>query len=482
MRPGIYELKGDEGLRALIDLAGGIEPEADLRRVQVDRILPPDQRQPGVVRSLFDVNVAALLDTEGELVPLEPGDRVHVFAVPEARRNTVTIRGNVWSPGVYAHSPGLKLQELINRAGGLKDDTYLGHGQIVRLDPTDLSRRVVPFSLAGGDDPELREYDEIIVYSVADFRESRFVTIHGAVQDPGVYEFRDDMTLRDLVLMAGGLRDGAFVGEAEVSRIAVQPERPGDLAEVIRVPIDSSYVVVGRLSGSSGGGNGASAAPDFALERYDNVFIRSRPGWENQRTVSITGEVRFPGNYALERKDDDLRKLVERAGGLTSEAYAQGTRFFRVQYVVGDPEPHLVQLNVDLPEILRYRSERNRLILADGDSIHIPEYTSTVQVDGAVLFPTSVVYEPGADLDYYIASAGGYARDADSGRTRVEYANGSVRTVGGWLFFKSKPDPQPGSRIFVPAKPPRADGGIDLRSLVTILTAVTTMVVVVSRR
>ncbi len=172
---------------------------------------------------------------------------------------------------------------------------------------------------------------------------------------------------------------------------------------------------------------------------------------------------------------------MERAGGLTPDAYPAGTRFFRVEHVIGDPEPHLVQLNVDLPDILAYPSERNRVVLTDGDSIYIPEYTPTVQVDGAVLYPTSVLYEPGAGLDHYIRNAGGYARDADSGRTRVEYANGSVETIDRFLFFTSKPQPEPGSRVYVPAKPPAVGDGLDLRSLVPILTAITTVIVVVAR-
>lgn len=474
VRPGIYELKGAEGLRALLELAGGIEPEADLRRVQIDRILPIDARQPGIQRSLIDVNVAQLLDSEGEFVALEPGDKVYVFAVTEERRNTVTVRGNVWAPGVYGHEPGLRLGELIERAGGLREDTYLGRAQIVRLDPVDLTRRVVPVSLLGDDDPELAEYDEVIVYSIAEMRDERFVTIHGAVRNPGVYEFRDDMTIRDLVLMAGGLRDDAYLGEAEVARITIQPDRPGDLTQTISVPIDSSFV-----AGSDG--MPAAATADFVLERYDNVFIRSQPGFEESWTVAITGEVRFPGAYAVERKGEGLRELVERAGGLTAEAYPEGIRFFRPQEVIGDPEPRLTRVDVDLVDILEYPSERNAMVLADGDSIHIPQYDGTVYVDGAVLYPTSVRYEPGQGLDYYINSAGGYARDADKGRTRVEFANGSVKLPSRFLIFSSKPKPGPGSYVFVPAKPPPPDSGFDFRSLVAVLTAVTTMVIVIAR-
>ncbi|UCF18251.1 MAG: SLBB domain-containing protein [Gemmatimonadota bacterium] len=476
-RPGIYELREDEGLRALIEIAGGVEPEADVRRIQIDRILPIEQRGPGRQRSLFDVNIAELRDSEGEPVPLETGDEIYVFAVAEERRNTVTVRGHVWSPGVFEFEPGMTVSDLIDKAGGLRDDAYLGRAQIIRLNPLDLSQRVVAVSLAGGDGPELEEYDEVVVYSVAEFRDRRFVTIHGAVQEPGVYEYRDEMTLRDLVMMAGGLRDDAYVLEAEVARIVEVPDATGDLTDVRSVPLDSTYVIAESVrnggGGSDGGGAAPAAAPDYELERYDNVFIRRRPGWELQRVVQLTGEIRFPGTYALQRKDERLVELVERAGGLTPEAHAAGIRFYRRQEVSFQGEDTLSRVNVDYLQALENKDSRYNLVLFDGDSIHIPEFVPTVRVDGAVLYPLSVMYEPRAGLDYYIASAGGYARDADKARTRVEYANGSVRTVGKFLVFSSKPKPQPGSRVFVPVRPETK--GIDWAAVTAVVTGIATV-------
>lgn len=488
IRPGIYELKEQEGLRELLEVAGGIEPEADLRRIQVDRVLPADQREPGVYRRVFDVDVARALGGEGEFVPLAAGDKVYVFAVADDRRSTLTVRGNVWAPGVYGHTPGVRLSELIERAGGLRDDTYLGRAQIVRLDPADLSRSVIPVTLNGADDPELEEFDEVVVYSVSEFREQRFVTIRGSVNNPGVYEYQDGMTLRDLVLMAGGLRDDAHLLEAEVARLDTRPDRPGELTELIAVPIDSSYAVAeSGAAGSDGRGSsdGVSArprAPEFVLSRYDDVFIRQQPGWDLQRTVSITGEVRFPGPYSLERKDERLSELLERAGGLTPDAHPGGIRFLRRREIeVADTASAYTRVNVDLQEIFEDPTSDQNLYLMDGDSIHIPEYTATVQVDGAVLSPTSVLYRPGAGLDYYIANAGGYARDADEGRTWVQYVDGSIRTVSSFLFFKSRPDPGPGSSVFVPGKPRRSASAIDFRALAAILGSLTAMVIVIAR-
>jgi protein involved in polysaccharide export with SLBB domain len=478
VRPGIYELKEGEGLQSLMTLAGGIEPEADLRRVQIDRILPPDQRDQGVQRVLIDVNVAALLEAEDDAVAVEAGDKVYVFAVSEARRNTVMIRGNVWAPGVYQLFPDMRLLDLIDHAGGLKDNTYLGRAQVVRLNPTDLSRRMVAVSLVAEENPPLMEYDEVTIYSVSEFRERRFVTIYGAVLSPGAYEFQDDMTLRDLVIAAGGLRENAYVLEAEVARVVSQPDSSGDFIEIQTVPLDSSYVIAQwatrRGSGAGDPNQAGPETPDFELDQYDNVFIRNRPGFELQRTVAISGQVLFPGTYALRRKDERLSSLVERAGGLSHEAYAAGIRFYRRGDSAGDDPTVQARVNVDLVTILEDPDFGGNLILEDGDSIYIPEFIPTVRVEGSVLHPVDVMFEPGAGLDYYVNSAGGYARDGDKGRTRVEYANGSVRTVHKTLIiFKTEPKPQPGSRVFVPEKP--ASRGVNWVAITAVVTSFATV-------
>ncbi len=474
LRPGIYEVKEGEGLQDLLRLAGGVQPEADLRRVQIDRILPPEQREAGVQRTLLDVNVSALLDAEGEPIPVLAGDAVHVFAVSEERRNTVSIEGNVWAPGIYELMPNMRLSHLIDLAGGLRGDTYLGRAQVIRLDPLDLSRSLIPVSLTDDDDPLLSEYDEVKIFSVAEFRDRRFVTAHGAIQSPGVYEFSEQMTLRDLIIAAGGLRDDAYVLQAEVARISSQPDSTGDFVEIFTVPLDSSYVIsewanAGQLPGVK--------PDDFVLLRYDNVFIRNRPGWELQRTVTITGQVRFPGKYALRRKDERLSSIVERAGGLTAEAYADGIRFYRLSEEDTGTEQSdlpLARVNVDLPAVLDDAQSRYNLILEGGDSVHIPEFIPTVRVEGSVLFPVSVMYKPGAPLDYYVNSAGGYARSGDKGRARVEYANGSVETVKKTLLiFKTEPKPEPGSRVFVPEKP--VGRGINWVAITAVVTSFATV-------
>jgi polysaccharide export outer membrane protein len=178
------------------------------------------------------------------------------------------------------------------------------------------------------------------------------------------------------------------------------------------------------------------------LQPYDHVFVRRIPDFELPRVVKVVGEVRYPGDYVLRRKDERVREVLERAGGLTAWAFPEGFRMYRSGRLV----------NVDLPQVLRNRRHRDNVILQPGDSPVIPEYNPVVVVEGAVNSPSAVLYRRGASLDYYAANAGGYARNADKGRVQLPYANGAARVKSKFLFFTACP-PEPGSVVVAPARP-----------------------------
>jgi protein involved in polysaccharide export with SLBB domain len=223
----------------------------------------------------------------------------------------------------------------------------------------------------------------------------------------------------------------------------------GNLATTIRVPLDSTYLFerdsTGRYLGPPGLPFPAPGAAEVELKPYDNVLIFRQPDFELQRSVTIQGEVRFPGTYALRTKSDRLSDVVERAGGLTPRAYPEGVRFIRTAGTTG-------RVNVDLPAALDDLKSRDNIILQPEDSIFIPEFLPTVKVTGAVNSPGSTLYRPGEGLDYYLSAAGGFARNADKGRVSVRYANGDARTKSHFLWWSSKPTPQPGAEVFVPAR------------------------------
>jgi protein involved in polysaccharide export with SLBB domain len=482
-RAAIYELTVRETLTDLIAAAGGFRSDAALRRISIERIVPPDRRTPeGPQRVVIDVPLGSATVPP---VPVEDGDVVMVDSLTRARRNFVEIRGNVYLPGRFGLEPGMRLSGLVGRAGGLQPATFAGRAHIERLNQADSTRYIIPVTLPAdsaapwADDPELEDYDIVTVYGRTEMRDSITVAIAGMVNRPGVFAWREGMTLRDLVLMARGPRIGAYLQEAEVARLPTDRSQ-GQLATTVRVPLDSTYLFdrdsAGRYIGPPGLPFPAAGAPEVELRPYDNVLILRQPEFELQRTVEIVGEVRFPGTYALRTKSDRISDLIERAGGLTPQAYPQGIRFVRLANNAG-------RINIDLDRALRERESRDNVILQPGDSIFVPEYQPSVRVTGAVNSPGSVLWRRGAGLGYYVSAAGGLARNADGGAVSVRQANGEVRTRGRFLFWRTDPEPGPGAEVFVPAKDPedRVDYVALFGAVAQILASTVAIIVVVTR-
>jgi polysaccharide biosynthesis/export protein len=482
-RPAIYELKGHESLRDVIQFAGGFTDVAARGRVQITRILPPTERGPaGHDRVVMEVASSASDTSAVPAVPMAGGDSLYVFAVTTLVRNRITVTGDVWQPGPMGFTPGMRLSDALKVAGGVKPDVYMGAVLIARLQ-TDSTREQLRTSLrdstgAPTEDVILQDNDDVHVFSLAEFRPHRYVAIAGAVRRSGRFAYHDGMTMRDLVLLAGGVAEGAYLENAEIARL---PEnRAGGVTAVsIRVPLDSTYLFDRGPNGEWVGPPGLPApragSPEVPLAPYDNVLIFRQPDWELQRTVVVSGEVRFPGRYALQRKSETLRDIIGRAGGLTRDAYAEGMVMIRAANGTG-------RVGVDLPTALKSGKARDNLILSDGDSLYIPTYSGVVRVVGAVNSPVTVAYVPGKDISYYVAAAGGPTINGDAGHAFITQANGKVESIHHhFLLPSSVPVARPGSTIKVPNKPPPNFGnsialftvlGSVLSSLVAIVAVV----------
>lgn len=485
VRPAIYELRPGGTLAELVAAAGGFSAEAALRRIAISRIVPPAERRPGdPEHTVVDVPIEQVVEGRAPPFPLAAGDSVTVFSVAEGRRGVVDLKGAVYHDGTYGWRAGLRLSDLIALAGGFRPAVYAGRAHIERLHPADSTRYIVTAQLPPDsaapwrDDPVLAEFDVVTVYGRDEFRRQRTVSISGMVNEPGVFPFRDGMTLKDLVLMARGLQDGAWLDTAEIARLPESREG-GVLSTSTRVPMDSTYLFEpGNTTYLFLPGLPASTrqAPEVPLAPYDVVSILRQPDFELQRTVFITGEVRFPGPYALTRKDERVSDLVRRAGGLLPTAYADGGRFVRKLEQAG-------RVALRLPDALDNPGSRQDVTLQPGDSLDVPEFNPVVRVIGAVTSPTAVLWQRGRPLDYYIDNAGGYARDADKGLVSVRYADGTARTKSRFLFFSSAPAPGPGSTVFVPEKPERevVNFAPIFAALAQVLAAAATIVVVATR-
>ena len=468
LRPATYELKSGQSLAEAIDMAGGFTPAADRRRIQVERIVPPDKRgSSGTDRRMADFS-AELLST----APALGGDVIRIVEVPTRVASRVNVRGSVWTPGALGFAPGMTLFDALRRAGGLRPDSYLGDVQVTRLRP-DSTRAMLRSAILDtighpSTNFELADGDEITVFSTTDMRPVRYVTVGGAVRKPGTrVDFREGMTLKDAVLLAGGLQEGALLTEAEIARL---PENRGAGVTAIttKVPLDSSYLFErgqdGRYIGPPGIMVGTGKADPEVLRPYDAITIKFQPEWQLQQTVTLVGEVKYPADYSLTSRTERLSDLLARAGGLTPSAYPNGIVFVRKRDGVG-------RIGIDLPDVLRDANSVDNLRLVDGDSIFIPKFTQVVIVRGAVNTPVGVAYVDGANLDYYLRSAGGVTPTGDHGRAYVTQPNGKVATFHRrLLLWQSKPKPLPGSTVMVPTRDPS-----DRREWLPIATAVTSI-------
>jgi polysaccharide biosynthesis/export protein len=505
-RPAIYELLPGETLRDAINFAGGLSPSASVARVAIHRVLPPASRgADGRARVVVAVGSDQFVGGVTPAVPMEPGDSVTVYSVASRQRGYVTVRGNVWVEGQVGFTGGMKLSDALRLAGGVKPDVYTGRILVTRTrEDSSMVQLRSAFADSTGrvaDDLVLQDEDEIQVFSRTAFRPERYVAIVGAVRRPGQVPYREGMTVRDVVLLADGLTEDAEL-EAEIARL---PEhRPaGSLAETVRVPLDSSFALAGGPPDDlPRGGPG-----DTPLQPYDNVLVLRTAGWSLQRTVVLTGQIKAPGRYSLRSKTERLADLLERAGGLTGQAYPGGIQFYR-SFVGNQPsgtdrlQPLLTKsgraqrdsarargtperVGIDLPRVLKDPKFRDNIILAGGDSINIPEFNPIVIVQGAVNSPGAVAFTPGKNLDWYVNAAGGYTQAGDDRHPYVTQPNGRREGVKRRTLLADRvPSPGPGATIFVPtrtAQEPGSNVTAILGTAAQVLSALVTIIVVARR-
>jgi polysaccharide biosynthesis/export protein len=495
-QPGAYQISALGTALTALYAAGGVTTRANLRDIAIRRL--------DKVIAHLDLYDYLLHGNKRDDVRLETGDVVYV----PLHGMRAQVVGAVLRPAIYELKPGESLLDVVRAAGGFRQDAALQHVTVHRILPAAV-RGTGPFPRAVVDVPlpvattetrdppgtapdervngvfvpalPLEGGDSIVVDSVAPLDSSYFVAIAGAINKPGRFPWREGMTLRDLVHVAGGPKVEAYLKEAEIARMPADRTK-GQLAQTVRVPLDSTYLTgrdtVGRYIGPPGPAVTARGTPEVPLQPFDNVLILRQPDFSLPRTVYVVGQAQYPGTYTLTAGNERLADVIDRAGGVTPLAYARGVRFVRVLGNVG-------RINVDLPRALKDRDSRSNIILQSGDSIEIPEYKPSVQVVGAVNAPGSVLWERGRDLNYYLNAAGGPSWRADKGKVSVRYANGEVQTRHRTLgIFRSDPTPDPGSEVLVPVRDTTARGTDALAvvgALAQLITATAT-VIIVSRR
>lgn len=430
-RPAIFELVSGETLKTLLGFAGGFADDAYRASITLRRNTSRERR----IVTISEEQI-------GAFVP-QKGDKYEVGKILERYENRVQVAGAVMRPGDYSLEPGLEtVRQLINRADGLRKDAFTNRASIIRERP-DMDRENLSFDLGKlmrneiADIPLMRQ-DSLTVLSIRDLRETYYVSIEGAVNQPDTVEFIANMSVADLIAQAGGFQEGAKPNLIEVSR-RIRQDSAGvraTMLEIYRFSIDRNLRITPLESSSTGSG-------DFKLQPFDVVYVRTSPNYEIQQQVYVYGEVLQPGNYSIFSREERISDVIKRAGGLKPQAYMLGAQFKRKGNLIAN----------DLSNILTDSGVEENLLLRDQDTLYIPQRTEIIAVQGAVLNPSAISYKADYRFDDYLTDAGGFTDNARKSKAYVVYPNGRKARTHGFLFFSFRPKVNPGSTIVVPFKP-----------------------------
>jgi polysaccharide export outer membrane protein len=450
-QPGIYEVKKGEVLKTVLAFAGGFTDRAYTASLTLRRNTDKELEIGTIPAHTIDA-----------FVP-QRGDRYVVGSITERYRNRVTIHGAVFRPGTYALQNNPSLKQLITAAEGLREDAFLNRVTIRRL-RNNLDPELISVDLGKVMRDELTDFplqreDEITVLAYGDLREKRTVTLQGAVNKPGLFDYADSMSVASLVVLAGGFSEGATASRIEIAR-RLRNDTTGlpdnQNIRIFQFNLDENL----RLT---------DADARFSLHPFDQVFVRTSPRYETQKMVTITGEVRYPGRYAIRDKSERISDLITRAGGLQPEAFLNAARFVRQGEII----------SINIREILQKPTKSGNLLLLTGDSITIPRKVELVRIRGEVLNESTVDYNATKSFRSYIDESGGFTSKAQRRKAYVVYANGQVQRTKRFLLFRSFPTPEPGMVLVVPAKPKREESKLSAPERVAVMTGITSLAAVV---
>lgn len=449
-RPMFYETVSGESLATIIDYAGGFKGGAFSKQVTVER----SQNTEAYVYSPSDTEFSRFIVTDGDIVTVGRSETRY--------SNMARINGAVFRPGNYEISGSQPtVLSIIQQAGGLKEEALTTRAILLRMLP-DRSREAITIDLAGilaGTVPDIaiKNEDELTISSREREISGQTLTIQGEIYEPGTYHFAQNMTVEDLITMAGGLKESASLLNVEVSRRIVNPEGTDDSpqrAEIFNVKIKDGLRI--------------DTQTDFHLMPFDDVYVRKSPAYSEQQSVWVGGEVLFQGRYVLENQDERLSDVIQRTGGFTSKACIRDARLKRhmnetellrraklIQKAEVSASDSIsiakLDLNetyyvgIDLNEAIKHPGSSADLVLRDGDEIIIPQLENTVKINGEVLYPNTVTFIEGKPFSYYINQAGGFSKEAQKKQAYIIYNNGNVSKA-------SKGKVQPGCEIVIPTK------------------------------
>ena len=491
-RPGIFEINSStENFNQFLQYAGGFDDTAYTAWVKV--IQKNDKEK--VVKDLGAKEFASYQP--------QGGDIIQISKILDRFQNRVKLSGAVFRPDFYELTEGMRISDLIQKADGLKEDAYVGRAQLIRLKPN-LLKELVSINLGKAlqkgseENIYLQREDELYINSIVDLRDSLTVDLLGEVRSQGRFNYVDSMTVKDLILMAGGFKYEASK-QIEVARL-IQNDGAVTNNQVATI---FTTVVNGDLSFNPGQEN-------FVLQPMDVVTITKKTGFVNPEVVSITGQVQSLGKYTLSSRVERVSDIVKRAGGLIGQAYGEGAfikrsrfnidtlrsdesktsleqayiRKFKSQQLATkadiknglmeadgltsaetktnktlkdslellykELENDYYQIAIDINQIMDKPGSELDLVLRDKDEIVIPKTDNRVKISGGVLRPTNIVYRDGLSIGECISAAGGVSEYARRGRAYIIYANGKSKRTMHFGVFRINPAIKPGAEVVLP--------------------------------
>jgi len=487
-RPGDFSLDSNPTLLKLIERSGGVRENAFLDRIVIQRI------NADLSLSNLSVNFKDIVSGKSPDVKLAREDQINVFSILDLREKyTVTIHGEINLKSIKKASD--------NSNDNLSQDnntSKLGSNQ------SNNQRKSANSSLSNNyiqdsDLANLKDEDGegIISSEIADEFKSKGVgnsLINRQVKLTLPYV--DKMTVEDLILKAGGLRESAATGYVEIVRRKknIGLDSPdlinSQIAEIIKFGISNNLQL-------------DNTASKFQLAPFDEVFIRTSPNYELQQFITVQGQVVFPGVYGLEKKDERLSEIIKRVGGLNHQAFPQGARLIRKNQITdSEKNRKLEQLNeiqdnftgaviqnkeqvnketeligINLNKALENPGGEEDLFVIEGDILVIPNEPQTVKVTGEVLYPNSVKFISGNTFKDFISEAGGFTTTSARKKSYVIYSNGSVKRAKSFLFINRYPSIEKGAMIIVPKEVKTASSGQQIVSIVGIFTGTLTSLI-----
>ena len=424
-RPMIFEVEKTETLKDVLRFAGGFTDRAYTYTIGLKRNTAREQKL---------INISQ--DEVGTFTP-QRGDRYNVGKILERFENRVTIKGSVFRDGDFAIESGVgTVKELIKKAEGLKEDAFMNRATISRQ-KEDNDLVVIAFDLGKlmrGEiaDIPLKREDIITIRNIKSLREKRIITIDGEVNKIGKFDFVEGLTIADVVVLANGFTDAASNAKIELSRRIKEDTTDLGTDQNVRIEafeIDKDLKI-------------RTEDARVFLRPFDKIYVRKSPRYEEQKSVFIEGEVKYPGSYTIKDKSQRITDLINLAGGLKDGAFPKGATFSRDS----------TKIAIDLSVILQVPAVTENILLLDGDRLFVPRELQTVKLSGELLNPISVAYRPNQSVKDYISQAGGFTEKALKRSVYVKYANGFSDKTKTFLFFTSYPKVEQGSEIIVPAE------------------------------